>query len=138
MDKSEVQKIVTDNLSYLQKICAVRDWDIVVEVVVIEDGDMGTCWPDARYHKAKIHINHEQMESERDVLETLRHELFHCTLGGLNLFDNIASALIGEEDEKVNDAYERARQFASEQMVLRLEGMHTILCVPLKDPYKDE
>jgi len=132
MDKSKADQIIRDNFKYLKRIAAVEDWDITIQLTSLDKDDFGYCYPDIRYHRALIEIDHDQHTDELHLLETLRHELFHCTLASYALFDNVAMSLIGDDPTKLT-ALEKTREFMAEQQVYRLEKMHKVLGIPLKD-----
>lgn len=138
LDKSRVEHLVCEHLSWLRHSCGVDDWNILVGVRRLNDGDQGVAYPDSAYLRCDIYLDYDGFDNDYEVLETLRHEIIHSTLGMLNLYTNITTALIGDPDAsgepRMADAHDRARTFASEQMTLRLEKVMRINKVPLETP----
>lgn len=74
-----------------------------------------------RYEKAVVTINPEQMEDEKDFLQSLRHELIHLLLAPFHAYDDYARTIMPERTEwmTVNKIYHDR----CEEMVLKVERM---------------
>ncbi|MCP5016196.1 MAG: hypothetical protein GY938_13135 [Ketobacter sp.] len=138
MDRSRAARLVEHNIGWIRHTCKVEDWEIIVELhPELKGGNLGTCHPDSRYQSAGIDLDFHGSDSESEFLLTLRHEVLHSTLGMLNLYTNMIEAVVGPENARGIDVIERARTFASEQMVRRLEMMmRDIPCICPNDRFQ--
>lgn len=87
MDASRVKAIVDANLERLRDELWLNTWKISVNYGPLE-GDTAAVvnLENADYNAAAITIDPAQLRTERDVMQTLVHELLHVTLARFELY----------------------------------------------------
>jgi ssRNA-specific RNase YbeY (16S rRNA maturation enzyme) len=113
--KEQIEKIVTE----LQKIMRIQDWDVSIEIVNDREMDSiaksdyiprGYCHRNRHYKTAKISLNKDDEDFEKDWYYVLIHELYHVVFEDSDHFwDNEVKHAIEEnrflELEKKRDFY---------------------------------
>lgn len=87
MDASQVKAIVDANLERLRDELWLNTWKISVNYGPLE-GDTAAVvnLENADYNAAAITIDPAQLRTEKDVMQTLVHELLHVTLARFELY----------------------------------------------------
>lgn len=87
MDASRVKATVDNNLERLRDALWLNTWKISVEYEALEGDTAAECRLDhADYNVAVIAIDPAQLRTEKDVMQTLVHELLHVTLARFELY----------------------------------------------------
>jgi hypothetical protein len=126
LDRSTVERIVGREIEPLKARLGLDHWSIqcsFASAPVDDDGHLlrGECTRLVDYHSAHIVFNPEAFSTEEGVLETLRHELFHCVLAPWDLYTSaVARANLTEVEASILD---RVREHATEHTVIGLERM---------------
>ena len=133
MDRSVAEKIVTQHIPELAKRLGLSYWSISFDFAPIaeDDGDpvYGSCRSLVDYQSATIALNPGEFATEAEILETLRHELFHLVLSPFNLFAEAVSKAF-DSDDRAAAVLGRVLTHAKEQAVAGLERMHAGLTAP--------
>lgn len=122
MDESAVRAIVERDLAKLARACGVPHWRIRVryEADDGDDGATGQCTRLLDYERAFIRLDPAKLGDEEEVVEVLRHELFHIVIAPFDLLSTFSeSGLSGADLEKA----ERVFRHAMECSVRNLERM---------------
>lgn len=129
MDESLIRKIADENLPRLLWELQLNMWSVRLEVANL-DGLDAQCSFRAEYEQATITIDPSKAHTEEDVLDCLRHELFHLLHADYNLARNMIAEIV---DAKQFNIIDHAFSYAAEKTVLRLErAFDHGLEIPLK------
>ncbi len=127
MDKSQVKRIVRENIQWMRYALQLNDWTIDIQYGPIEDRrddaffkSHARCTVKARYRKANIEIDPEPMEDEDEVLRALRHELMHILHAEFQTFTEQANAILSDGQRDILDA---AWNHGAEMLIGNLERM---------------
>lgn len=129
MDRSAVRRIVEANLARLMGELGVRHWTVDVDYDFRghDDGTpgrtVGRCVNLLDYDRATIHLDPDGLDDEAEVLDVLRHELFHVVLAPYDLFGNVVEELT-KGNPKLDKAAARVWRHAQERAVAALERMY--------------
>jgi len=123
MDKSLVQKIIRRELNRYRKLLSLQDWTITIKYNWIGDEDdatCGDCEANPNYKTAAITINPDMAANEKELIHTLRHEMFHILHASFETYRNTVEKLITDKEFKaVEEVFDRCR----EDLVMCLESM---------------
>jgi hypothetical protein len=126
MDRSEVKRIVDAVISREMDCAGVGHFKITVAYgpvsAPVKEGwrDQADCHRMVNYDRARITIDPEQIENKDELLDVLRHELFHVATSPFMLFIEAVSCFVPKESW---EAVEAVRMYAEEQAVINLERM---------------
>lgn len=127
MDTSTVRAIVGREIEPLLRRLGVPHWH--VRVVYRPEGPddrqilrRGECDRFVDYNHATISMNPEAFETEEDVLDTLRHEVFHIVLASFDVFLHAVMAAV--ECEAQRRTLRSVWTHAAEQGVVALGRMY--------------
>lgn len=127
MDEEVVREVVTRvSPAFLQQF-GLNHWRIQVSYNTKPDDDgdsivYGSCSASYDYNEAVINLNPKAFDSEKDVIETLRHELFHIIMSPYELFIQCVDSLdVGATSRKL---LSRALTHSREKCVINLERMY--------------
>lgn len=123
MDKQTAQRIVHKALPVLKAALYLQDWEIHIEYGHIECHDepnvtFGNCKADPKYRKAVIKINHEKAYSERQLLDTLFHELLHVVVSETETLRRLILQFVHDEAE---NAVSETHSYVVERIIGNLE-----------------
>lgn len=123
MDKSAVEAIVDKWLPIYQKMFGLDHYKI--KVYYQHCGSDTEGWSNAAtydanpaYNLANLWLDPHQQDDEEDVLDSLRHELFHVVLDPYWAYRRIVNAG-GEDQAREKEVW----RFFSEQAVVRLQNL---------------
>lgn len=119
MDASEVIRIADKHLPKMLWQLQLNMWTVRVDTASLQ-GMKASIRFEHEYENAVITIDPEQTQDERDVLDSLRHELFHIIHADFQLFRAVALQGVMQQDA---DAMDQVYDYACEKTVLRLERM---------------
>jgi len=122
MDESAVIKIVEANLERLMQAVGVPHWTITVNYGPCDSSPTAAGEVDltaASYWRAAITINPYQHSEEKDVIDTLVHELLHVVIAPMELLAQTARQHV--QSEAAEEALQVVNTHAVEQTVLALE-----------------
>jgi hypothetical protein len=127
LDQSAVERIVRREIEPLKEKLGLRDWGIKVHFDLksesIEAIASGECNWLIDYEKATIRLAPAELETEEEVIEVLRHEMFHIVLAPISIYANaIRPALEGDAARRA--MAESVFTHAVERMVINLERMY--------------
>jgi hypothetical protein len=127
MKRSEAKRIVGENIEWLRWSMNLQDWKIKVFYRELGDGDdkartvtLGQCSANVYYRWADIFINHKAHDSEEQLLDTLRHELFHVLHSEFDVYIDQVSELVSDETKPT---LRISHKLAIERLVGNLERM---------------
>lgn len=124
MDESEVREIVNANIRQMRWALQLQDWEFKIEYACLGHSSQETvkaeCSPDPKYKHAVIVFDPAAVESEADVLRSLRHELLHCLYADIETYRKAVAQLL---DDKPFNAVDEFFRHAVESLVGRLERM---------------
>jgi hypothetical protein len=123
VDASEVKRIVEANMRPMSEALGVHHWFFNIDYHSTGNENWkASCSRNIDYHHAHIIIDPAHCHSEKDVLESLRHEMLHVILAPFDLYRDLVTQHIQEDSVEARQE-RRAFNYAVEQMVLRLEKM---------------
>lgn len=130
MKRKKLKKIVNKHIDFMLWDMQLNDWDIAVEygnasvgLREREGGGYAACVSmQPEYEKALITLDPDYHHSEKDVLESLRHELIHLLHSDFALYRDTVGEFI-ERDSAAWSACDLAYQTACEKTALRIERM---------------
>jgi hypothetical protein len=141
MDRSQVKKIVDENIDELLEKLGVPHWNIVISYELREDNGIcrvkGRCTRAIDYNKAHIEFDPEECEDEDDVLKTLRHELFHVVASPFDLYMQAADRCT-KKDSPEEAILNRVFDHAVEKVMINLERMFRGLTDKPPEPAVDQ
>lgn len=124
MDKGECKEIVDRNITRLLISMGINHWDIHIGYNLRESNGSkragGRCEATPDYNLALIQIDPDVHDDEKEVIKTLKHELFHVLLSPFDVYSeavNLATA----DDPKSYQILERMFTHAKEKAVINLE-----------------
>jgi hypothetical protein len=90
LDRSAVKAIVEAHIDEYKEILGIAHWHVTVGLD-LRDSDAkatvsGECTWYIDYERAAIRLDPDALDSEEEVLEVLRHELFHILLAPFSIF----------------------------------------------------
>jgi hypothetical protein len=105
----------------MKRLLGVADWKIRIDFVDHSAENLcGTCDRQLPYQIAVITIDPAAHSSQRDVLDTLRHELIHVMLAPFDSYRALAIANI-KPDSPMDKVEEKAWILSVESAVLAIE-----------------
>lgn len=122
MDKSEVRRIVEENLTWMRHALGVAHWKIEVSYSALPSGTQGYVERNINYDKAWIELDPAQHSTEAQVLESLRHELLHLLVTPFDLYNRLANEAVSH-DSHLQGVLEKGFDHAQERAVRALEVM---------------
>jgi hypothetical protein len=131
LDRSEVKRIVESNIVDMKYRLGLGQWDVRVEFDLRETppGEAAcfvtrgqNTWH-IDYETALIKLDPDQLETEEDVLDVLRHELFHLLAAPLSIARNALKPLL-EADPVRRDMVDSVWTHAVERVIKNIERMH--------------
>lgn len=123
MDESQVKAIVDVNLEQVLWSLQLQDWNLKFEYRCLGHGSditQAECTPSPRYRKAVIVIDPAAAENEKDVMDSLRHELLHCLIADIETYRKAVGQLL---ERDVFNALDELFSDAVEATVRRIEQM---------------
>lgn len=135
MDRSAVKAIVDREIEGLKSLLGIEGWKIRVGYHAEDsDGDghlrRGECTRMVDYGAAYITINPEAFEAESEVVETLRHELFHVVLAPFDLYWSAVERMDSDDRGDVRAVLSRVWDHSCERAVANLDKMFSRLSEP--------
>jgi hypothetical protein len=129
MDRSAVKEIVDREVESLRHRLGIEDWKIRVEYHAEGPDDDGglsraECTRLVDYGIACISINHEALEAEAEVIETIRHELFHVVLAPFDLHRSAVERMDFDDAKAARAVLSRVWDHSCERAVANLEKMY--------------
>lgn len=124
MDRSEVKRIVDANAEALRDALWLNTWKINVEYDRLDGDHAAECGLDnADYNLATITMDPAKFSSEKQVVQSLVHELLHITLCRFDLYRDAMIALIPEHvySDGGGQVEQRLYRHAMEQAVEMLQ-----------------
>ncbi len=130
MSKAEVRAIVDENIRDLRNALQLNEWTVDIDYDANIDG-RATCAADPMRFTARIVLNPGQLKNEKDVLDTLLHELLHIYHCEFDLYREAVRASVGD---RVFKAMAPAFETGCERVVQRLCFLfrHTFNTTPKK------
>jgi hypothetical protein len=119
MDRSACKAIADKHLLRMMRLVGVSHWTIAVSFDATKEGTKATCEVFVKYERAEITIDAQKAETPLDVLESLRHELFHVLLANFEVYFQIVQRATKEQELVDLNLY--GWQFAQEKTVLNME-----------------
>jgi hypothetical protein len=131
VDRSKVSEVVARHIDDLKLKLGLGQWDVVVEFDLREPpgGVSGNFITRGRnnwnidYEKAYIQLDPDSFESEEDVLEALRHELFHLIDAPYTIAWNALKPIL-EADPVRLEMIDSVWTHATERTVKNIERMY--------------
>jgi hypothetical protein len=128
LDRSAVQAIADRELGPLMGRLGLERWDISVycDLKADEPGAFGTrgqCTWQADYDTAVIRLAPDNLNTEAEVIEVLRHELFHAVLAPISIFKNAIRPALAADETKWAMA-DSVFTHTVERLVIGLERMY--------------
>lgn len=129
MDRSKVKEIVEANLHDLKCRFGLHHWDITATFDLHEDDGGSRFTTRARclfyvdYEKAEIRFNPDELDTDDDVLEALRHELFHLILAPFHIAWDALRPVVEADELRCNMARSIVTH-ATERAVKGLERLY--------------
>jgi hypothetical protein len=121
MTATQVRAIVEAHIDEMKRLLGVADWKIRVDFVDHSAENLcGTCARQLPYQFAVITIDPVAHLSQRDVLDTLRHELIHVVLAPFDSYRAMAIANI-KPDSPMDKVEDKAWKLSVESSVLAIE-----------------
>jgi len=127
MDRTQAKRIVDRYLRALRCALQLNDWQIDIVWGHIDDDRAtgnwqirGKCRVKPEYLRAQIELDDATFDTEADLLDVLRHEMFHIFHADLYLFKEQAFVQVSET---AKEAMELAWQKGVESLVLHVERM---------------
>jgi hypothetical protein len=134
MDRSQLQTIVEEAFPAYVRLFGLERWKITLEYGRRSDANTkGDCLIADAYNRATIGLDPEEHETAADVLQTLRHEMFHLLHAGFSLFFNMATA--GQTDDRLAIS-NRAYEYSAEQTVVAIETLYAAMLANLPNRRK--
>lgn len=126
MDRSEVKAIVDREVGPLMRKLGLPHWKIRV-VYDLRRGDdesatRGECRYLVDYNRATIALDPDCFDEESEVVEILRHELFHLVLSPFQVVLDAMRPVL-EKEPTLMAVMESVRVHATEKAVINLERM---------------
>lgn len=125
MDTSEVRKLTDEHLPWLIWALQLQRWKVTVNLEHIGESRLAgrnyiaECKADPSTHTVEIKIDPETIESEEELLKTLRHELFHV----FHAEDDHVRRVLGQHITKEGfDTIDVLLSVLAESIVRRLES----------------
>jgi hypothetical protein len=123
-----VQAIADRELGPLKGRLGLERWDISVhcDLKVDDPGDFttrGECTWHVDYDTAVIRLVPDRLNTEAEVIEVLRHELFHVVLAPISIYKNAIRPALTADETKYAMA-ESVYTHAVERMAINLERMY--------------
>ncbi len=121
MKPERCRAIVEAHVDEMKRLLGVATWKIRVDFVDHSDKNLcGTCDRQLPYQFAVITIDPAVHSSQRDVLDTLRHELLHVVLAPFDSYRALAIANI-KSDSPMDKVEDKAWELSVESAVLAIE-----------------
>ena len=135
MDKNKALKAVTAKfVSRWKHLLSIEEWDINMRYTSLEDGTLGCCSVTPAHKYATILIDISQNKDENELLETVRHEMFHIVHAH---FEGYREAAIEHLSPGVAKALDAVYSIAAEDVVLKLEHLMKKLNINVKGKYNE-
>jgi hypothetical protein len=127
MDHSEAEAIVRREVKPMLELLGVGHWQVTVHFAALDlDPRFGTrarVFTYPAYDKAVIEMDPPAFRDEADLIESLRHEVFHILLAPFDvLMETLGPAL--KHDDVLAETLQSVRQHACEQAVINLERLY--------------
>jgi len=116
MDESKARKLVNKYIKGIRNGLQLWQWEINITYMHQEDA-LAELKIDAEYKKANIRINHDDHETEADLLRTLFHELLHIMHADFELYRDQVWETVSKRQAEVLD---KSYTYACEKTVGRL------------------
>jgi hypothetical protein len=123
MDRSQVKKVVDDNINELMDKFGIPHWNLVIDYDLRDDHATGECTWRVDYNSATISLDVDAFKDEAHVLKVLRHELFHILLAPYSVVQNALGPLL-EQDPIRKAMIESVWVHSMEQAIINLERMY--------------
>jgi hypothetical protein len=127
LDRSAVERIARREIGPLKERLGLRDWEIKLRFDLKSEGDAtiasGECNWLIDYERATINLAPAELETEEEVIEVLRHEMFHVVLAPISIYANAVRAALGGAAARRAMA-ESVYTHAVERMAINLERMY--------------
>lgn len=117
-----MRAIVEREIDALIVQLGIRHWHLQFNYELRDDAALGDCSRKIDYDHAYIRLDPEGMRDEAQVLEVLRHELFHVVLSPFDLFERaVANAGL---PEAIVAVLGRIWDHSCEKAVINLERVY--------------
>lgn len=115
MDESKIRLIVDANIDRLKTQLNLKDWEITIEINSLADDSMhGMCDALVDYQKALIILDPASMDTEKEVLSVLTHELLHIITATFHVYKFTVNCFLTEQKRNAVDITFR---YAEERVV---------------------
>ena len=125
MDTSEARRLTDEHLPWLIWALQLQKWNVTVSMEHIGESRMGgrnfvaECKADPSTHLVTIRLDPEQIDSEAELLKSLRHELFHV----FHAEDDHVRRVLGQHmSQDAFDSIDVLLSVLAESIVRRLES----------------
>lgn len=126
MDKSRLKAIVNKSISAMRNALCLNEWKVQVTYETVGSSDhmrgagIADTRPDPKYMDAWMRIDCDQIDSEKQALDTLRHELLHFIHADLQIVRRAVADML---TEKEFDVYTTLNEHVCERIVHRMEAV---------------
>lgn len=112
ISESRAKELLNKHLAEYCKRLNINHWEIRTKNTRLDDKLMGQIDCSSKYCDAVIAFDLSQIDSEKDFLETLQHELVHCVVADMDMardaaYVGLSSTEIGMFSSIYTDALER-------------------------------
>lgn len=122
MDRSAVEAICDAAMPAMRDALWANDTRITMVYGACSDSNWAAeCDRNAPYRRATITIDPAQHDDEAEVLDSLRHEVLHLTLGEFDVYANMVQTNIDDSNGTAAAVESRAFTLAVERTINRLE-----------------
>lgn len=122
MDKSEMRRVLNDALRPMRTALSLNEWFVNLRVTHL-DKSCAQCLADPDYSRATLSFDVEDFDGEKDLLESLLHELLHVMISEFEVYRKAVRPLVDSDAGWA--AIEEVYIHACEVTVRRLEDMLT-------------
>jgi hypothetical protein len=125
MDASEAKRIVEVNVGAMVDALCLHHWRLEIHYTSTghENWKAKCDRSGSDYFIAELTFDPERHDDEQDLLRSLRHELLHLHLAPFDLYRDLMTQHIDDDDSPQARQEQRAFSHAVEQMVGNLERM---------------
>lgn len=128
MKKSEVKRIVEENIETLKKMLGLDRWDINFEYKPLSGRNKscnGQCLTDVAWvDRALITLVPRKLYDKQDVLDVLQHELVHCIMSSHNIYMTAMAKLVSRKEyQALLVLHYRADEEATVRICKVLDGL---------------
>lgn len=119
MTETEAQALLDRYVPHFLKLFRLEDWSIRFAFDLNDCTMLGCCDSAVPYEDARIRFNLNLIETPKDFVSTLRHELIHLVLSDQNFLEEAVTPYI--KNAQAQASFDTAATFVNERMVRNLE-----------------